>query len=108
MDKVSFDPLAIDRPERTEKEREHSRVWMEILRKTAQDHDAGLLKREEFLNERVVAACAHRLGNFDYVTRSLDDLMSYAEATPDAKRQDLFLKLILALEEREKYPHRSF
>lgn len=108
MDKTPFDPLAIERPERTEEEREHSRMWMGILRKTSQDYDAGLLKREEFLNERNIASCAHQLGNFGFLLKSRHDLMEIAEITLDSKRQDLFLKLVLALEEREKYTHRSF
>lgn len=108
LDKTPYDPSIAARPERTEKEREHSRMWLDLLRKTSVDYDAGLLKREEFLNERNIASCAHQLGNFGFMTKSIHDLMEIAEVTLDSKRQELYLKLVLALEGREKYTHRSF
>lgn len=108
MDKTPFDPLQASTLRLTEKEREHGRQWIEILRKTSEDFDAGLLKRADFINERAIAAAAHRLGNFGFAAKSTHDLMEIAEVTLNSTRQELYLKLILALEARRKYTHRSF
>lgn len=109
MDQHPHDPAVFaDRPSRTDEEVAFGRRWMQMLKQTAADEDAGLLKRDDFINERNIASAAHQLGNFDLIAMSTDELLKLADTVRDRSRVDLYLKLVLALEAREKYPHRSF
>jgi hypothetical protein len=108
MDKTPFDPMRFATSLLDAEQRAHGLEWLKILRRTAADLDAGVIKRDEFINERNIASAAHRLGHFAYAQMGVEKLMAIAEDTKDPHRQELFLKLILALEERQKYTHRSF
>lgn len=84
------------------------RKWMERMRKSVVDHDAGLINRLVYANEREIATCVRTLKCDQPAKLTAEAALEQASQTGNRFEQDTWFKLSLCLERRSGYLYRLF